>query len=292
MLDWLLHQPLCLPPSESSVPMLAAALKSLRSLIWYPPLLTFFHGRDGVVRVARLLIPAILDHTYQYHLALVLWLATFCDGDHFPSYDVLPHLLHLLSCSKLEKCIRLYLRIVHRLLQLHQADGALLEYAVEAAVPAQLRSLSQRQWLDADVVELIAALQSVLSAAEPQLSSSWTLYRAELLSASLHPSPPHSSPAFFQRHLELFAANHAAVVCRLLGLLDDRRVSSLSRGYSSVGLGAVGAVWLSGQAVAAARCGRCEGGAAARREREQRGGGGGATRGSTGAAEAAGAPLG
>ena len=239
-IDWLMQQPLKLPPSDSNVPMLATTFKSLRSLLSFPPLLSFFHELEGLSRVSPLLVPSIAAEPYQYNLAFLLWLASASTAhwDEFMSLGLLPHLLNLLGSSRSEKCIRLYLSILDCLLQ-HSAS-ALLEYLVEAALPSQLQSLSQRHWRDADILKLVAALRTKLDAAQPALTS-WALYRTELLSAALHPSPPHSSLAFFHSHLQQFAAHHAAVVRRLLGLLSDRRVSGLSRATAASDLGQLAA---------------------------------------------------
>ena len=236
-IDWLLQRPLSLPPAEGgNTDLLTATFKSLRSLASWPPLLSFFHEREGLPRVSVLLLPFIAAEPYQYNLAFLLWLSSFSQShwDLFLSLDLLPRLLKLLASSRVDKCIRLYLLTVHRLLQ-HSGD-ALLDYVVEAALPSRLDSLSQRQWRDADIVELIAAVRSKLHAAQSQLTS-WSRYRTELLSASLHPSPPHSSAAFFHSHLEHFAAHNAAVVRRLLGLLNDRRVNAVSRATAASDLG-------------------------------------------------------
>ena len=234
--EWLMSVPLAVPPSECNLPLLAAAFESLRSLVYFPPLLAFFHERDGLLRLSPLLVPSIAAEPYQYNLAFLLWLCSFSSRhwDDFLSLKLLPHLINLLSVSRSEKCIRLYLRILRSLAQ--HSVSALSEYLVEAALPSHLHSLSQRQWRDVEMVPLIGELQGRLDAAQCELSS-WSLYRSELLSSSLHLSPPHTSAAFFRSNFEHFAANHAAVVRRLLGVLDDHRVCSVSRAVAASDLG-------------------------------------------------------
>ena len=237
--EWLLRHPLSSPPLDSNVPLLATTFQSLRELVRFPPLLRYFHERDGLLRVSPLLLPSVLAEPYHYNLACLLWISTFelehCDD--FLSLGLLPHLVAILSTAlHSEKCVRVHLCLLQRLTR-HETSGAVVEYLLEADLPGQLRSLSTRQWRDVDLVRLIVEMRQSLESVRCELSGSWSAYRSELLSASLHPSPPHRSRAFFQSHLELFAANNAAVVRRLLGLLADGRVGGVSRATAARDLG-------------------------------------------------------
>ena len=117
--------------------------------------------------------------------------------------------------------------------QIDEAEGV-----IEAGLPSALSRLQGRQWADADIPQTVAALAAQSAAVLPRLQT-WERYRSELLTQSVHPSPLHSSAEFFAQHIELFGANHCAVLTRLLGMAEDGRLHSITRAVAVWDVGEV-----------------------------------------------------
>ena len=232
---------LCLPPSASTLGLLTSSLRGLRRLLQAEAVFAVFLACDGIAIVSRLVIPSVPDQAFHYALAFVLLICSV----HAETHDELletgcvGHVLRMLAVCRLDKRVRLYLGLLLQLMTARVPERE--EQLMEAGLPSLLSSLSHQHWRDDDVPQLLSSLSALCSSRLPELSS-WDHFRSQLLTCSLHPSLPHSSPAFFAAHLHLFAANHCAAVKRLCTLAVDGRASLLTRCLAVWDLGEIAAV--------------------------------------------------
>lgn len=109
----------------------------------------------------------------------------------------MPLYTQLLRVSPKEKITRLLLSTLHNLLSTNETS--LLPAAIQARLPALLSNTKGRHLTDADLLEDLGSLKSMLEDYSKS-QNTFDLYAAEVLSGHLRWSPPHRNPTFWKEN--------------------------------------------------------------------------------------------
>ncbi|KAG0052088.1 H(+)-transporting V1 sector ATPase subunit H [Gryganskiella cystojenkinii] len=187
--------------------------RDVRIIYWNTP-----HAIDALVRILKVDQPTL---QMQYQVIYCFWILTFnkeIAQELNRKYDVIPQLVEIAKSAIKEKVIRVIVSTLRNLVEKAPEENLAAMAAVKLLQFSE--NLSSRKWSDAEILEDVKYLKTVLE-----------VYQAELLSSRLTWSPPHLSDQFWTKNWrELKKENYGLlrVLARLLSTSSDPLVLSVA----------------------------------------------------------------